>query len=399
MAAIRERVNKDGSIRYTVQIRLKGHPPEVATFSSKTDAKRWAQQTEAAIREGRCFKTAEAKGRTFAEMIDRYVRTVLPAKGENSQHSQKHQLMWWKEQLGQYTLANLTPALIAQQRDVLAKGITRRGRQRSPSTVNRYLAALSHCYGIAVREWRWVDDNPVREVTKLEEPRGRVRFLLDDERNRLLAECRKSGNECLYDVVVLALSTGMRHSEIMNLRWDDVDTRRGVAVLYDTKSGERRAVPLVGHALEILEERALNRREGSPYVFPGLYRPGEPPRSRQIRSAWDEAVKRAGIDDFRFHDLRHSAASCLAMNGASLAEIAHLLGHKTLQMVKRYAHLSEAHTKTVVERMNVQMFPSAFSSNTQHSQETSESDREQLSEAETENRAHQTNEPEDWRCW
>jgi integrase len=121
---------------------------------------------------------------------------------------------------------------------------------------------------------------------------------------------------------------------------------------HQTKNGERRRVPLVGHALTLLSSHRSGQKEWE-RVFP---RQDEPDKPMSIREAWAYAVKRAGITDFRFHDLRHSAASYLAMNGASLMEIAEILGHKTLSMVKRYAHLSEAHTAGVVARMNQAIF-------------------------------------------
>jgi integrase len=180
----------------------------------------------------------------------------------------------------------------------------------------------------------------------------------------LLKACQASSNPYLYPVVVLALSTGMRQGEIMGLKWEDVDLHQGRVTLHETKNGERRVVPLVGKALELLKEYAKVRRIGTPLLFPGkvkTQRPGEVATYRPIdlRAPWLAALKKAGIDDFRFHDLRHSTASYLAMNGASLAEIAEVLGHKTLQMVKRYAHLSEAHTAGVVARMNERIFGAA----------------------------------------
>jgi integrase len=142
--------------------------------------------------------------------------------------------------------------------------------------------------------------------------------------------------------------------EILQLRWQDVDFQRQVITLHDTKNGERRSLPLTGHALALMQHHAKIRRIDSPFVFPS--RNGKKPFD--IRRAWEAALKKANIPDFCFHDLRHSAASYLAMNGASLAEIAEILGHKTLSMVKRYAHLSEAHTAGVVARMNEKIFGS-----------------------------------------
>jgi integrase len=221
------------------------------------------------------------------------------------------------------------------------------------SDVVRYLAALSHCLSVAVKEYQWLDDSPMRKVSKPKEPRGRVRFLSDDERAALLRECQASPNPYLYPVVVLALSTGMRAGEIMNLEWRDVDLQKGWLTLRETKNGERRGVPLAGKAMELVKLHGKVRRLDTQLLFPGKEHPHKP---MDLRAPWNAAVKRAGLEDFRFHDLRHSAASYLAMGGASLAEIADVLGHKTLSMVKRYARLSESHKAGVVERMNARIF-------------------------------------------
>jgi integrase len=350
MATIEKRVNASG-VSYRVKVRLKGYPPQTASFERLTDAKNWAKITEGAIKEGRHFKTSEAKRHTLTEAIERYKKQVLPSKPK-SMHAQTIQLNWWKSVAGDYSLADVTPALIASCRDKLASEETPRKKIRTPATVNRYLAALSHVFTIASKEWGWVDDNPLRKVTKKKEPRGRVRFLSDNERTKLLDACKNSESPYLYLVVVLALSTGARRMEILGMRWDDVDLNRGVITLHETKNGERRVLPLVSHALELMKEHAKVRHLNSDLAFPGkdLKNPID------LRTPFETALKRAAINDFRFHDLRHSCASYLAMNGASLAEIAEILGHKTLQMVKRYAHLSEAHTSKVVAKMNEKIF-------------------------------------------
>ena len=362
MATIEERKSRDGAVAYRAKVRLKGHPLQTATFKRKTDAKKWAQQTEAAIAEGRYFKAVEAKKHTVAELIDRYLHDVLPAK--KSAKDQKRHLIWWRDQIGYITLADVTPALITEQRDRLKTGATYRGAARSSSTVNRYLAALSHVFTVGMREWGWLEDNPFRKIPTLKEPRGRVRFLSDDEfdeagnvvkqgeRTRLLAAC-KTHSDQFYTIVVLALSTGARQGEILNLRWRDVDLQRGIIILEETKNSERRAIPLQGHALELVREMSKLRRINTDLLFPSKKDPRQP---LAIQHIWQKALKTANIQDFRFHDLRHSAASYLAMSGASIAEIAEVLGHKTLQMVKRYAHLSEPHAAGVVARMNKQIF-------------------------------------------
>ncbi len=346
MASIQQRRTKDGQIRYRVQVRLKGFPLVTASFPRKTDARIWAQETESAIRQGRFFKVSEAKRRTFREATDRYVREILPEKPK-SEKQQTGQLRWWRKRLGDKVLSDITNVLIIEQRDALA-------RQTSPANSNRYMAVLSHLFTVCVKRWGWVEPNanPFLKIERLKEPRGRIRFLSDQERAALLKACRENPNPHLYDAVVLALSTGCRKREIMHLRWPNVDLDRGQIILHDTKNDERRSVPLTGHGLERMGERSRVRRLDCDYVFPQEKQPKPADIDRDFTRARDAA----GIRDFRFHDLRHSAASALAMNGATLAEIAEVLGHKTLAMVKRYAHLSEAHTSKVVERMNAAIF-------------------------------------------
>ncbi|MGM0575081.1 MAG: tyrosine-type recombinase/integrase [Myxococcota bacterium] len=356
MATIQKRTGKDGTTSYRVLVRLKGHPTQRATFQRKMDAKRWAQQTEAAIREGRYFHRVEARKHTLADLVDRYVRDVLPTKPKSAA-KQSGQLAWWKAELGPFLLSDVTPARLAEARDKLAGEETSQGNRRAPATVVRYLAALSHALTVAVKEWGWLDSNPMAKVRKPREPRGRVRYLSDEERDRLLRACADSRNPYLYPVVVLALSTGMRKGEVMGLRWRDVDLERGRVVLHETKNGERRVVPLVGKAREVMREHAKVRAMDTDLLFPGRRpRNGGARKPMNLRKPWVDALEAAGIEDFRFHDLRHSAASYLAMNGATPSEIAAVLGHKTLQMVKRYAHLSDAHTATVVESMNARIF-------------------------------------------
>lgn len=358
MATIQERKNKDGSPSFKVTVRLKGQKTQTASFSRKTDARNWAQQIEAAIREGRHFKTREAKKHTLADLIDRYLETVLIQKSDIMISKQRHQYIWWRRELGHVVLADLNPAVVVEARDRLLKTQPPKGKskqgtiRRSPASVNRYLAALSHALTIAVNEWGWLEDNPMRKVRRLKESRGRVRYLNGEERSRLLQACRQSDHPHLFAIVVLALSTGARKMELLGLRWREIDLEAKAIRLSRTKNGERRMLPLHGVALEELLKLSKVRRIDTDLLFPGK----NPQSPCEIRKPWVKALEEAQIEDFRFHDLRHSAASYLAMSGASPSEIAEILGHKTLQMVKRYAHLSESHVSSVVERMNLKIF-------------------------------------------
>ncbi|MBX9903972.1 MAG: site-specific integrase [Burkholderiales bacterium] len=371
MATIQARTwtDKEGrqNTRYRAQVRLRGYPPVSASFDRKTDAKAWATKVEAEMRDGRHFPMREAKRRTLADLIDRQLETVK-SKRPRDYNRQKGHLGWWRVKLGNYTLAQVTPALIAEYRDKLQQeniGTEKAPAYRGPATANRFLYALSKAFSNAVKEWHWLQDNPVLRVNKETESTGRVRFLSDDERKALLAACKKSTLPELYLIVLMALTTGMRRGEILGLRWPDVDLERRLIVLQKTKNGERRSVPAVPEVAALLREYAKVRRLDTDLLFPAKpIRKKSPVIAEKAKDIgplwfdawWYEALKQAGIQDFRFHDLRHTAASYLAMSGATTPEIAAVLGHKTLSMVKRYAHLSDQHTGAVVERMTRKYF-------------------------------------------
>jgi integrase len=347
MASIQTRkgIDEHGKQRthYRVQVRLRGFPPATATFDRKTDAKEWGIKTESDMREGRYFPQREAQRRSLSDLVDRQLE-IVEVKRPHDYKKQKQILGWWKERIGDYALAQVTPALIAEQRDKLLK-------TRTPATANRYLAALSKAFTNAVREWNWLQENPLRRVTRETEPQGRVRFLSTTEREALLVACKASDLTELYLIVMLALTTAMRRGEIMGLRRGDVDLKRNLIVLNKTKNGERRSVPIVPAVADLLRERLKVRHLDTDRVFPG-----NDGRPVDTDTAWYAALAVAKIKDFRFHDLRHSAASYLAMSGATIPELAAVLGHKTLAMVKRYAHLSDQHTGAVIERMTQKYF-------------------------------------------
>ena len=168
------------------------------------------------------------------------------------------------------------------------------------------------------------------------------------ERDRLLAACRPHSD--LYLAVMLSLTTGARQAEIMGLRWGQIDFGRQVITLHQTKNGERRALPLVGEPFALLQERAKVRSLKDDRIFPPTSRAKKAERL-DLRAPWEAATKAAAITDFRWHDLRHTAASYLAMSGVSLVEIAKVLGHRTLQMVARYSHLSDEHIVATGEKL------------------------------------------------
>ncbi len=361
MANIQKRATAHGT-RYRVQIRLRGFPAETATFRRLSDAKEWAQKIEAAMREGRHFPERASRKRTLGDLVNRYTNRGAKGSGKTGGNtaylklSPKEQskritmLDWWVTALGDPTLDRLASPLITEWRDRLLEGDGPRGRPASGATANRYLAALS-CACTFGRRLNWLRRNPVKDVERVGEGNGRVRFLNESERTRLIGACCDSNDRRLYALVVTAISTGARQGELLGLRWADVDVERGLAVFHQTKNRERRAVPVVGKAAEALSRLGKVRRVDTDLVFAGNRGQASFPQT-----AWKKALVAAEIEDFRFHDLRHTAASYLAMNGATLAEIAEVLGHKTLAMVKRYSHMTEQHTSKVVSRMNEAIF-------------------------------------------
>jgi integrase len=300
-------------------------------------------QAEAALREQQ--QAPPAYRHTLGELVRRYRTGVLPAVSAGTARWREVHLAWWEARLGHLPLGEVTPALLVECRDDLAL-------TRGPRTTRGYLATMEHAFKLAVEEWLWLEASPMTRVRKPKEPRGRVRFLSDDERPRLLDACRASGNRMLYPLVMLALATGARKMELLSLTWPQVDIGRAMITLLDTKNGESRSIPVTGQAFDVLRSHAQVIRLDTPLVFPRA--DGRQPID--IRHSWYAALKLAGIDNFRWHDLRHSVASYLAMNGATLLEIADVLGHRQISMVKRYSHLSESHMRDVLDRMTGVIF-------------------------------------------
>lgn len=381
MAVIRERKSASGVKSYHVQVRIRGFPPQTQTFKSKTLAKEWAALTETDLKAGRLLPRVIAERHTVSDLLTRYRKEVLPLKKAKFIRDQTVHLDWWEAKLGRYSLAQLNSNVIGQARIALstesigkksvkvqtkdAKGNTitktvQEDRVRAPATVVRYMGALSHALNTAVNEWGWIDKSPMIGVRKPKVDNERRRFLSDEEIQRVLTEAKGSESRFLYTVVLLALSTGMRLTEIMSLRWRNVlvedGADMGLLVMEKTKNGDARTSPLAEDAFKavmVMRDKAkkdyADRVPANQLLFPSDTVENKPV---EIRKAWETCRKRAELDDFRFHDLRHTAGSLLAMSGASTREIAEVLGHKTMAMAKRYSHLTQKHLGSVVANMN-----------------------------------------------
>ncbi|WP_291734772.1 site-specific integrase [Leisingera sp. F5] len=339
-----QRVQSAKGIRWRAQIRRKGYEQQSAYFDRKSDAEAWARQIEAGIDAGKNPIGSEAKKHTLADVIDRYVLEVLP--GKKSAKDQNQQLGVWKTLLGDLKLAEITTDRLLKARTSISEHRGRHGGKVTNATVNRYWAALHHVLETTVREYGWLEQNPMKRIKKLKEPQGRVRYLDAAEREALLNACAESENPFLETIVLIALTTGLRRQEILGLDWSRVNFETGQVIVEETKNGMRRSTHFLDPILTRLKHLFEQNGERSNFLFPG--RTGL--RPIDIKSAWYRAVAKAGLEDFRFHDLRHTAASYIAMDGGSVPEIAAVLGHKSFQMASRYAHLSDDHTKSILEK-------------------------------------------------
>ena len=342
MATIRKREGqkKDGkkSVSYQAIVRLGDHKPQRKTFKRKRDAEKWATAIENAINKDEFVGDHPSKEKTVEDLLTRYRKTEVPKK-KNRRNDERH-VDFWIDEIGRFKIAQVSRSQIVEIRDRLAL-------DRAPATVNRYLATLRHAWGIAETDWEWAKFNPLKRIM-LTEARGRDRHLDDDEIKRLLAAAKESDHPHLYAIVLMALTTGARKGEVLGLRWADVDLATRKAVLHKTKNTTKRTLKLAPQVVAELRAIQKVRRIDDDLIFANPN--GFKKRTySSFEAAWRAARDKAGIVDFRFHDLRHTFASRMAMDGRELIEIKEALGQKTLAMVQRYAHLTDSHVQTAME--------------------------------------------------
>ena len=294
---------------------------------------------------------------TLAQLIDLYM-----GRYEGRDVSRVHRAAWWRRKLGHVVLQDLTEDHVHATLEALAEskgryyaGKDAEGRaifkartdKVSPATVNRHSAALAAIITWAIK--RRIAPagyvHPCRTIERRPENNERTRFLSDDERVRLLQACQAARWPRLYGLVLMFLTTGARKGELMGLRWADIDFERAEAKVAVTKNGEPRVLPLLPAVLA-----ELGRFKAGPRarVFAS---PRDPDKAFAFEGQFARALKAAKVRDFTPHCLRHTFASMMAMNGASLLELADSLGHRQLQMTKRYAHHSTGHKTALVNRV------------------------------------------------
>ena len=303
---------------WQVRVRRFGEPTLTKSFSSKLIAQKWARQIEYTMDEGSFIDRAELDTTTLGDLIDRYMVEITPTK--KSHKAEKFRLVLMKKSIGYIGLNKIQSKHIAEYRNKrLADGCAN-------GTVIKDINSLSHIFNVAMKDWGIpLISNPAQMVRKPSAGRGRDRRLKDGELVRLLDALNKTCE--IKIVVLLAIETAMRRAEILFLLWSNIYLEDRYLILPDTKNGEVRAVPLSTNAISIL--RSLVRNTDKVFSI----------RPDTITRGFKRACKRAGLEDLRFHDLRHEATSHFFELGLNTMEVSAITGHKTLSMLKRYTHL------------------------------------------------------------
>ena len=318
-------------------IRKSGWPTASKTFRVKRDAQDWARRTEDEMVRGVYIVRAGSERTTLKLALRRYLQEVVPTKSVTTQRADIKRANILDKHFGAYSLAAITPDVVATYRDErLADG-------KSNNTVRLDLALLSHVFTTAIREWGLgLTYNPVANVRKPSPGSGRNRRLAIDEEIRLFEVLNQHTNPMIGWIARIALHTAMRKGEIVSLRRNQVDLARRIVRLEHTKNGDSQLVPLSHQAAAVFREaltHGMHEAVVSPLLFYGD--PGKDRRRRPyvIDKIWAEAVKKASLEDFRFHDLRHEAVSRFVEAGLADQQVAAISGHKSVQMLKRYTHL------------------------------------------------------------
>jgi integrase len=319
-------VRKLSSGKWNAQVRRKGHAPISKSFTYEKDALIWIRSIESDMDRGSYVNRSTADSITLADALIRYRDEITPHKKGRDQELRRI-AQWLKHPLAKRSLSSLKGKDFAKHRD------DRRLKEYCAGTIRLELALISHVFTIASKEWNIPVTNPVSLIRMPQANNARTRRLEGDEEDRLLRACQQSQNILLYPIVVLAIETAMRLSELLNIEWSEIDLKKRTIFLSDTKNGTSRIIPLSAVAVEVLSN--IPKPISNKRVFYTWK-----PRGDAMNGAFKSAVKKAGLLDFHFHDLRHCATSQLFEKGLNVMEVSAITGHKSMQMLRRYTHIS-----------------------------------------------------------
>lgn len=282
------------------------------------------------ITEKKWFDIDAARQHTFEDLMERYFNDHAPIHKENSSvQRDKDSHIHLKQVFSGLTLDKITPSLVIDYRN---KRLT---EGAAHSTVLNEIGLLRNAFNVAIRHWKWCRENPVSQVKLGLKPRHVDRWLTYEEEQRLLEASKGHLNGQLTDIIIFALNTGMRKSEILSLKIQDIDFQRRICTVMKSKNKEKRGIPLNASAMEVLIRRS-KVIPISGYIFATSN--GTKIMPRNLNRGFVKALTKAGIENFRFHDLRHTFATRLTQHGTDIYKIAKLLGHKDISTTQRYAH-------------------------------------------------------------
>lgn len=344
MASIYQRTNPNGAKVWRAVIRMKGHPVVCKHFDRKQEAEDWVIEREQQIKQGK-YSPNKAEHKTLSDLLDVYIPDAVVGHHKAFKDTIR-ELEYFRERLGGYALIYITPEVLLSERRILSETSTKKGALRNPATVNRYFATLGGAFRYGVKTLRWIGENPCGNLLKLKAKPKQRRTLREDEEICLLNSCRASQSPYLYCIVLFGITTGARKSEILNLKWDDINFDTRIAHIRDSKNEHPRYVCLVDSVIQELKRLHAARDTTKPLVFASKTAFGKV----DIKKAWQSALKRAGIEGFVFHGLRHHFCTKGVDAGASGLQLRSQLGHTTSRMTDLYsAHLDAQTTRFIGE--------------------------------------------------
>lgn len=330
MPTILKRRNADSSISFLAQVRIAGFDAVSKCFPAKRDAEQWATELEQRLREQkkRGGVRRDVGVLTVSDIILEFLKD--PETTALRSFDELHRLCaWWVLHHGGTRALELNVVTLRDAREKISKG-------RGPATTNRYLSAMRSCWnwarsaGLVPRDHLWP------ERLMLTEPKGRTRFLADDELATLLKASREH-SALMYALTVVSIATGVRQGELLRLDWADIDMEKQTLRIRITKNDEPRTVFLPEPAIAGLRKLKDGKVRAIGPVF--IIDDGTRLKKSTLEARWKLVRTAAGLSDFRWHDLRHSCASFLAQQGATLMQIGAQLGHKSPAVTQRYSHL------------------------------------------------------------
>ena len=306
---------------WNAQVRVSGWRSFTKSFSKKSDAVSWINELEHKLRSAPLPDVIIDTKVTLGELLLKYAEEISPThKGCVPETCRLKSIA--RKWIGELDIRYLTKQHFIQYRDDRLKVV-------KGGSVGSELALIKRVLNTSVKKWGYgIPYNPIKDIEFPKGSTARTRRFISDEKERLLTAAFSQRNIYIASIIEFAIETGMRRSEILKLRWCDVDLENGFASLFDTKNGEDRRVPLTRRCVEVLKTVPKTNEQ----VFPIS--------ANCLRLAWNRARKKAGISDLRFHDLRHEAVSRFFEMGMSVPEVALISGHKDVRQLFRYTHLN-----------------------------------------------------------